>query len=91
LILGADNIALFDSWHQPEEVIKLAGILVGNRCGFEQNLKESKWADRIKTFEMPFVDISSTMIRRLLGYGSSIRYLVPEPVRQYISGKGLYR
>ncbi len=91
LILGADNIAMFDSWYQPDEVIKLAGILVGNRPGFEQNLKDSKWVGRIKTFEMPIVDISSTIIRGLLGKGSSIRYLVPEPVRLYISDKELYR
>lgn len=36
------------------------------------------------------IDTSSTEIRRLVRNGESIRYLVTEPVRRYISRKGLY-
>jgi nicotinate-nucleotide adenylyltransferase len=37
------------------------------------------------------LDISSTEIRRLVAQGRSVRYLIPDPVREYISIKGLYR
>jgi len=37
------------------------------------------------------MDISSTQIRHLVGLGRSIRFLVTEPVRTYISNKGIYR
>jgi nicotinate-nucleotide adenylyltransferase len=37
------------------------------------------------------LDISATRIRRLVGEGKSIRYLVPAAVSRYIQQKGLYR
>lgn len=35
-------------------------------------------------------DISSTKIRRALRRGQSIRYLVPDPVQEYIQEHGIY-
>jgi nicotinate-nucleotide adenylyltransferase len=40
---------------------------------------------------MPTLDISSSMIRRLIREGREIRYLVPGPVARYIAEHGLYR
>lgn len=41
--------------------------------------------------EATLMDISSTQIRKLVAEGRSIRFLVPESVRQYLLKEGLYR
>ena len=56
------------------------------------NLREllSAPAGKIMTFSMTPLAISSTTIRTLAGEGASIRYLVPDPVAEYIRTHGLY-
>jgi nicotinate-nucleotide adenylyltransferase len=44
-----------------------------------------------QVIEVPAVDISATLVRRLVAEGRSIRYLVPDAVREYIAAHGLYR
>jgi nicotinate-nucleotide adenylyltransferase len=46
---------------------------------------------RILIIKTTLLDISSTRIRELVRSGRSIRFLVSEPVRNYISKCGLYR
>jgi nicotinate-nucleotide adenylyltransferase len=41
--------------------------------------------------EITFLDISSTQIRKLIGKGGSVKYLIPMEVEAYIQEKGLYR
>jgi nicotinate-nucleotide adenylyltransferase len=45
---------------------------------------------RWQMLQMPWVGLSSSLIRQYCRAGSSIRYLVPEAVRQYIATDHLY-
>ena len=40
---------------------------------------------------MPRIDVSSSLVRRLVAAGRPIRYLVPDAVADYVEREGLYR
>ena len=84
------------TWHQPEAVLSLATLGVAEREGIRradimEHLAGLAGADRIRFFDMPRLDISSSLIRRHVAAGRPIRYLVPDAVADYIDEAGLYR
>jgi nicotinate-nucleotide adenylyltransferase len=46
---------------------------------------------RILRMSTTLMDISSTRIREMVAEGKSIRFLLPDPVRNYLMAKGLYK
>ncbi len=91
LILGADNIESFELWHKPEDLIKEVKIVVGGRPGYKAEPNNSHWNEAVSYFEIPLMEVSSTLIRQRVKSGQSIRYMVPENVLSFIEEKGLYR
>jgi nicotinate-nucleotide adenylyltransferase len=95
LILGADIAAGLPNWHEPEQVASLATVAVAERPGtsgteVREALARVRGGERACFFEMPTIGISSTLIRRRVGSGLPIRYLVPEPVADYVAEHALY-
>ena len=91
LIIGADNFMEFESWKSAEDILARAEIVVMNRPGFSPGPARHEFARMVRFVHVPDIGISSTDIRRRVKLCRSIRYLVPEPVEQYIRRKGLYR
>ncbi len=91
LILGADNIAIFDSWYKPEEIIKQVKIIVGGRPGYNKEYEKSIWRNKIERFDMIQTDVSSTTIRQLIKDNNSIEGLLPDSIGKFIQDKGLYK
>jgi nicotinate-nucleotide adenylyltransferase len=95
-IVGGDMAASLRNWREPEAILSLAEIGVAGRQDLdEQSIRSSLdglagAGDRIRFFDMPRIDISSTLIRRRVAAGDPIRYLVPEAVADYIEREGLY-
>jgi nicotinate-nucleotide adenylyltransferase len=95
LILGADQASQLAGWHEPERVLSLVRVAVAAREGMEREsvLREVEGLaghERIGFFEMPRVDISSTLVRERAASGRPIRYLVPDGVADYIVRQSLY-
>jgi nicotinate-nucleotide adenylyltransferase len=44
-----------------------------------------------RVLPVPSIDLSATQVRERVKQGRSIRYLVPDGVREYIAAHGLYR
>ena len=86
-IIGDDLLPDFGSWKEPDEIKKLADLIVVHRNNAE--CIESEYPDfYIKNKMLP---ISSTEIRERVRKGEPIRYLVPEKVREIIEQRKYYR
>ena len=95
LILGGDAAAGLRSWREPEEVLRLATVAVAAREEWERErvleaLAGLEGAERIEFFEMPRLDVSSSLVRRRAGEGLPVRYFVPDLVAEEIAERGLY-
>jgi nicotinate-nucleotide adenylyltransferase len=96
-VVGGDMAYSLPTWRDPEGVLALARIAVAEREGVRRaDISErlaglAGAADRVSFFEMPRIDISSSLIRRRAAAGQPLRYLVPDAVAAYIEREGLYR
>ena len=88
LIIGEDNLSSFPKWKNAEQLLKHFNLIVYPRKGSKKS--ELIGSERISMIEAPEVDISATLIRKLVKEGKSIKYLVPEPVSQLINLKQYY-
>lgn len=88
IIMGSDSFQNLHNWKNAEAIVKNYDIIVYPRHGFE--VKNNLGA-RLHTAEAPLIEISSTKIRELIKKGKSIRYLVPEKVREEIEMNRLYK
>jgi nicotinate-nucleotide adenylyltransferase len=87
---GSDVLNEITTWKDPEEIYKLAKIVIGIRPGFDKFDPENHFARKSTIVNITGVDISSTQIREKVKKGESIKYLVPLKVEEYIKKKNLY-
>lgn len=96
-IIGADSLANSE-WVRFNEVLEaLEKFVIAPRPGVRGDALQRvldavphHLRARASTLNMPEIPNSSTTVRTLLNQGRSVRYLVPEPVWQYIVSQKLY-
>lgn len=91
LVLGADAAAGLDTWHRTADLKRMVqfAVVPRPRVAFEEvarALTGTAWV----WLDAPELDISSTDLRRRSAAGQSVRFLVPERVRGYITENRLY-
>ena len=102
-IIGADMLLELTKWKNIEELIKLCKFIAVARPGYDikkilsQQLLVmdgseflTELIDNVIVEELPMIDISATKIRQRVKEWKSIKYLVPEPVEQFIHNHQLY-
>jgi nicotinate-nucleotide adenylyltransferase len=94
-IVGGDMAFALPTWREPARILELAELGVAEREGVRRNDISDRLADlgtdKVRFFDMPRIDVSSSLVRRLVAAGRSIRYLVPDGVADFVEREGLYR
>ena len=90
LLMGEDNLAFFHQWKNYTEILELVTLYVYPRAESENTAESILNHPKIKRFEAPKLDCTSTEIRKRLSQGKSIKNLVPEAVFKEIQAKGYY-
>jgi len=92
LVIGADQYRTMKRWHKPQELTRLARIVVMSRPGVPRpRLFPGHCRNRVRFLDVIPVAISARAIRDRLASGRSVRYLLPTKVMQYIKRHRLYR
>jgi nicotinate-nucleotide adenylyltransferase len=96
-IVGGDMAYSLPTWREPEAVLELAELGVAEREGVRRSdIIERLGAlpggpERVRFFDMPRIDVSSSYIRRQVAAGNPVRYLVPDGVARYMAEHELYK
>lgn len=104
LIIGGDNVPFLKDWHNSEELLSICRLLVVPRLRYLsdahnesviQTIAESEpeqidGAD-IRIVDFPGIAISASNIRKRIGLGKTVLYMVPPEVDKLIQSNHFYR
>lgn len=88
VIMGSDSYCNIKKWKNYEVIIKNHPLYIYERQGFSIDHDIESDTTVLKA---PLLQISSTHIRELIKSGKSIRYMVPDIVKEEIERNGYYR
>jgi nicotinate-nucleotide adenylyltransferase len=88
VIIGSDSLQNIHKWKNFEVLLQAYQILVYERPGFEI---ETTLTENIIKLKAPLLDISSTQIRKMIKEGLSIKFLVPDVVKEEIEKNHYYK
>jgi nicotinate-nucleotide adenylyltransferase len=96
LLVGADQLASFQQWKEPDAVLEMARVAVATRPGLgleelSHALEQLGRPDRIELFPIEPQPIASRELRARVARGESLDGLVPPAVAEEIERRGLYR
>lgn len=88
LIVGSDSLMNFEKWKNHSFILDHYRLWVYERPGFELR---KDLPGEVVGCKAPLLQISSTEIRTMVSKGQSIRYFVPEIVREEIERSHYYK
>jgi nicotinate-nucleotide adenylyltransferase len=88
LIIGADNLEIFQQWKSHERILDNYFLYVYPRSGHSGG--DLVTHPHVKITEAPLMGISSTFIREAIKNKNDIRYMLTAPVHKYIEEMHFY-
>jgi nicotinate-nucleotide adenylyltransferase len=94
-VIGADELADFLTWREPDEILRRVRLGVAARPGYQPGQLDDVLArlerpERVELFEIPAMTASSTEVRARVAAGRPIDDLVPAEVARLVVALGLY-
>lgn len=104
-IVGLDAFQTLPRWYRRKELAAECDWLIAPRIvtTLAENIDQLQLCEQVaqklaaeginirwQMLQMPWIGLSSSLIRQYCRDGNSLRYLVPEAVRQYIATHNLY-
>jgi nicotinate-nucleotide adenylyltransferase len=88
IIMGSDSFQNLEKWKNADFIKTNYPLLVYRRPGFDV---ADTGGSNAKVLNAPLLEISATYIRDTIQRGKSIRYLVPDAVRDEIEKSAFYK
>jgi nicotinate-nucleotide adenylyltransferase len=90
IIMGSDSFQNLPKWKNYAYILQNYPIYIYKRFAHE-TIAPFPDAKKIIVLEAPLLPVSATEIRKKIKAGKSIRYLVPDTVREEMERNGYYR
>ncbi len=88
IMMGGDSFQNLNNWNNAAFIKNNYKIIVYKRTGFEI---VNDGSVQIEILDAPLLDISATLIRKLVREKKSIRYLVPQAIEEDIKSDRFFR
>ena len=89
-LIGSDSLQELESWKDSKKILNMCQIVVAIRPGFRPSDIPSWILHKIRFANLPRFQISSSNIRKRWINNKTIRYMVTQPVWEYIEKNKLY-
>jgi nicotinate-nucleotide adenylyltransferase len=89
LIMGSDSLMNIEKWKNGNIIMDKYTIYVYERPGF--TISTQMKVKDLKIRRAPMTEISASLIRKMIQEGKSIRYLVPDIVKEEIERNAYYK
>ena len=96
LFMGSDMLLSFCTWFRYKDILKMCTVCAisrgegDNTDKMRQYAKENLIDGNVRIFDLPEIEVSSSLIREKIGKNEDINNLVPQKAAEYIKENGLY-
>jgi len=85
--MGEDNLKTLHKWKNYKEIIRNHSIYVYPR---DKKTIAKNLYDNVTVVDAPFIEISSSFIRRAIKEKKDVRYFMPQNVAEYVREMHFY-
>ena len=89
-LIGSDILNNFEKWRDPSKILEECQVIVAIRPGFKPSSVPNWILSNIQFANIPRFELSATQIRRRWRENKTIRYMVTQPVWNFINNHYLY-